>query len=105
MAVLVGAAVAYGALKGQVKTSAREITELQKSWSALIGNPGDEPAYIKRGECDQRTLVIGEQIEHIKKKIDRQGKATKSLENFARYMLIRKEGLSIVEVEDILNGD
>lgn len=104
MAVLVGAAIAYGALRNQVKTITKELAELQKGWSKLVGNPGGNPAYIKRSECNEKTEAISEKIGHLVKKIDSQGGNIKSFQNFARYMLT-KEGLTIVEVEEILNGD
>lgn len=103
--VLIGGWVAYGSLRNQVETSAKEIAKLQKTLSQLVGNPGSDPVYIKRSECSERTKLIEEQIDHIKKKIDDQGRAIKSFENFARYFLTKREGLGLAEVEEILNGD
>lgn len=103
--ILVGGWIAYGSVRNQVETSAREIDKLRKAFLELTGNPGNDPAYIKRSECVERTKIIGEQIEHVKKKIDNQGRAIKGFENFARYFLTKREGLSLVEVEKILNGD
>lgn len=95
---IIGVAVGYGAIRNQVKTNSKVL-------SKLVGGPGEDPAYVRRGECDERSENIQVNIDHLKRKIDDQAKATKRLENFARWMLSKKEELDIVEVSKILNGD
>ena len=105
IAGLLGVAVGFGALRNQVKTNMKDIRHLKDQWIAFGGNPGGDPVYIKRGECVERHKLLTKELKSIKEQNDKQVRATAGLQNFARWLLTKKEGLSITEVDQIINGE
>ena len=104
---LMAAAAIWGAIRNQVRTNAREISELRGSYNTLMGiggNPNTGPLFVRTGECAKTVKEFNQQFEHIKVKIDRQTKSLKGMQNFARYVLT-KEGLPLAKVNEIVNGD
>jgi hypothetical protein len=102
---MLGVAVGYGALKNEVKNNKEDIDELKTWRMAVEGNPGNNSAYIRRNECADRHKAIEGQMKDIKNQCEKQAKATAGLQNFARWMLTKKEGLTLVEVDKIINGE
>ena len=94
---IMGVAVGYGALRNQAKENTEKIERLAEAWGELIGNPGTEPVFIRRGECDKRS-------KNIETRIDELQRATRKLQNFARWQLAHKENLGADQIDEILNG-
>lgn len=111
VALVAGAAI-WGAIRNQVKTNAKEISELRGSYNTLMGigsNPGGESLFVRTGECAKTVREFKEEFEHIKVKIDKQSKSLRGMQNFARFLLTKgwpgMEGLPLEKVNEIVNGD
>lgn len=102
---LVGVAVGFGMMKNQVNVNKNNIRGLKKELKEFSGNPGGRPVFMSRDECDERTQGIEKEIRSVKRQIESHGESIKGVQNFARWILTKKEGLDLVEVNKILNGD
>lgn len=106
---LLGVAAGYGALRARALANAKALNKLQKSWNAFHGqgtNPGADPVYIRRTECKETRDRIENSIGALDETVTTQGECIQRLENFARWQLTTKEGLSLSEANDILeNGN
>jgi hypothetical protein len=100
-----GVLAGYAGLKVKVKHIARDVTRLQKQWTIFQGNPGGRTMYVRRDECDDRKLFVSEELAELRTQIEQQAKATKGLQNFARWQLTNKDGLSLIEADQIINGE
>mgnify|MGYP001170114047 CR=1 FL=1 len=103
---LVGVGVGWGALRNQVKNNTRDIVEIYSRLASIHGQNSGRSIFVPREECMERHEDMTEEVKQIKKQAEKHAKATTGLQNFARWMLIKKEGLSLIEAEKILNqGD
>lgn len=108
--VLIGAAIAWGALREIVKRHTKQVDKLTKSWNAFHGQsteqPGSEPMYIRRTECEEKSESIVESVEALADTVAVQGSSIERLVNHARWQLTTKEGMSLAEANNILeNGN
>lgn len=55
-------------------------------------------------QCNARHSALDDKIGMIDQRTRSHGKALSGLQNFARWMLAKKEGLSLSEVNKIING-
>ncbi len=104
---LLGVAAGYGALRARAAANAKGLEKLKKSWNAFHGqgtNPGAEPMYVRRTECKERTDRIESSIGVLDETVTTQAESIQRLENFARWQLTTKEGLSLSEANDILEN-
>lgn len=101
------AAAIWGAVRNQVKTNAREISELRGSYNTIMGvgsNPGQSPLFVSTGSCESNVRRIEERLGYVERKIDRQTRSLKGMQSYARFMLT-KEGLPLEKINEIVDGD
>jgi hypothetical protein len=91
LAGALGVAVGWGALRTRVNRAEKDITELKddKVWTT---------------QCTALHGALNVKVEKLSVKADNHGKALGGLQNFARWILAKKEGLSLTEVNKIING-
>jgi len=97
---IVGVSVGFGMLRSNVINLTKQLASLQREWNVFRGvggNPG-EPAFIRRVECEGVHAETTEEMKHIIRKVD-------GVRNVLRWMLTQKEGMGLVEVQKLLNGD
>lgn len=108
--VLLGAGVAWATLKAWVKTNTAKVNKIEKSLAAFHGqtteNPGAQPMYIRRVECEKTSGAITESIKDISKIVGEQGSSIERVLNYARWQMTTKDGLNLAEANDVLeNGN
>jgi hypothetical protein len=86
-----GAAVSFGGLGARVAQQGAQLARIMGT------NRGGVPDYITREEC-----VVG--AGKRQRQIDAQDRLLRRLENFARWQLAKKEGLTLPEIEDVFRN-
>ena len=99
-----GVAAGWAGMRGRIRRNAKDIAGLRRDVNKITGNPTGLPVYIRRDECATQTSGIKEEIGALADRFAMQDRRLTGLQNFARYLLITKEGLSLTEVNDMLNG-
>lgn len=106
--VLIGAGIAWGALKAWVKTNTAKVNKIEKSLAAFHGttteNPGAQPMYIRRSECDKKSGEIQDAVGNLADTVFDQGSSIDRLVNHARWQLTTKENMSLSEANEILEN-
>ena len=108
--VLLGAGVAWATLKAWVKSNTAKVNKIEKSLAAFHGttteNPGAQPMYIRRTECEKTSGELKDSLKQISDTVTGQANSIERVINHARWQLTTKEGLSLSEANDILeNGN
>lgn len=106
--VLLGAGIAWATLKAWVKANTVKVNKIEKSLAAFHGttteNPGAQPMYIRRSECDKKSGEIQDAVGNLADTVFDQGSSIDRLVNHARWQLTTKEGLSLAEANEILEN-
>lgn len=88
---ILGVAVGWGVFKTRMTHAEKAITELKehKVWDT---------------QCRAQHTEFAGKIKKLNTASEGHGKALSGLQNFARWVLTKKEGLSLPEVNRIING-
>ena len=105
---LFGVGVGVGLFRGSVKQMQRDLERVQYKQIKLRGEDnGGLPMYITRATCltmrEDCERINSKRIDELKIELKVHTRTIRSLENFARWWMI-KEGLDIDEVNKILNN-
>lgn len=98
-----GVAAGWAGMRVQIRRNTKDIAGLRRDVDKITGNPAGLPVYVRRDECAARTNEIREEIGGLRREFKTQGRRLVGLQSFARHLLT-KEGLSLSEVNDILDG-
>lgn len=102
---LISFAVGWGIRQNQVIVNKENIKKLWDNWDDLRGSKtGGAPLFINRSECSEISKDLKNEICKVKKSVEEQAKELNKVQNFARWFLIEKEGMSLKEVNEVLNG-
>jgi hypothetical protein len=105
--VAVGWGATWGAAKARLNEASAKIDELTRSWNVFQGMgdvPGSLPIYIRRSECLDTKAQFHENFIMIDHKLQTQHASIKRLENYVRYQLTVKDGMSLPEANAILEN-
>lgn len=108
--ILLGAGIAWATLKAWVHSNTAKVDKIEKSLAAFHGttteNPGAQPMYIRRAECEKTSGGIKENIKEMSKTVSGQGESIERVVNYARWQMTTKDGLNLAEANEILeNGN
>jgi len=103
---IVGAAIGFGALRNDVKRMGSEFGTWKQQWLSFTGqNPGGQPRYIRREECESLHGGLDTSIVDIKDTQAKHGKALNRLDKFARWLMTEQYKKTPADADEILNGD
>jgi len=98
---LIGAAIALGSMMvgtgvawGRFRAKLEVVDKLEREVEGTNGTPS---AFTRRVECERKHESLDEKLDCLETK-------AKAFENFARWYLTSKEGMSLDEVNRILKG-
>lgn len=99
------AGIIIGVFRSLILSHSRQIEQHERTLKAIVGNATIEPMFIKPADCGARERSTESKLIELKTTVDGHTKKLRSLENFARWMLVSKENLDLKQVNEILNGD
>lgn len=106
--IILGAGIAWATLKAWVKANTAKVNKIEKSLAAFHGqtteNPGAQPMYIRRAECEKTSGQLQEGLKQIAGTVTEQASSIDRLLNYSRYQLTVKDGKSLSEANDILEN-
>ena len=96
-AVLFGAYTAWLRIGAKVKDHDDKLARLERSCEIVTGTATQAPIFIRRSECAH----LHDSLNSV---VDQLAKSVQGLQNYALWHLTSKEGLSLAQAKEIING-
>lgn len=105
LAGVAGMAIGYARMKDKASRNEETILAIKEEMNVIMGyKPGTKPLFVREEDDAMRHASIENSITLLNARLDHQAESLSQLRNFARWWLTAKEGMTLIEANNVLGN-